>query len=360
MPTPEPKLAPTAENSFYTPPFEIKLGENSSFDDGPPDDVELLRVGTFYHKGEKIDVTREHLNSFIKNFSEQVRGIDLAIDYSHENDGKAAGWITQVYLDGPTKEVLRAKVKWTETGRKMLAEKEFRYVSAEFHMAYRDNETLKAYGPTLLGAGLTNRPVVKHMQPIVQLSESNTGQAMEVVLAKLDQLQKELDAVKMNLQTKENEPEKEEIEMPTELELLQAQLTEMKAQNATLQEKVNTLECDAKKFSEEKAAAAKKDEFDGLLKANKAVEAQREAFMSGDLKKFAELAQEPKTVRLSEGAEGDETENEETVSAKIMKFAEKLVADKKAPDLGAAISAVLADPEHKALSEAYANGVTKL
>jgi len=354
------KPANTAEASFYTPPFEIKLGENSSFDDAPPEDIELLRVGTFYHKGEKIEVTREHLHSFVKNFSEQVRGIDLAIDYSHENEGKAAGWITQVYLDGPTQEVMRAKVKWTEGGRKMLAEKEFRYVSAEFHMAYRDNETLKAYGPTLMGAGLTNRPVVKHMQPIVQLSESNTGQAMEVVLAKLDELQKELDAVKMNLQTKENEPKKEVITMPTELETLQAQLTEMKAQNASLQEKVNTLECDAKKFAEEKAAAAKREEFDAILKSGKAVEAQREAFVSGDVKKFAELAQEPKTIRLSEGEDKATPKEGETVSDKIKLLAEKLVADKKAADLGSAISMVLNDPEHKTLSEAYANGVTKL
>jgi hypothetical protein len=39
---------------------------------------------------------------------------------------------------------------------------------------YKDNEGGTAYGPTLMGAGLTNRPFVKEMQPIVQLADGKS------------------------------------------------------------------------------------------------------------------------------------------------------------------------------------------
>lgn len=359
------ELAPILEAGLYTPPFEIKFGENRAFEDGVLEEIELLRTGTFFAHGEKVEISREHLASFVKNFDEKVRGIDLAIDYSHDNEGKAAGWIKEVFLHGPTQEILKARIKWTDKGRQMLAEKEFRYVSAEFHLNYRDNETLKTYGPTLLGAGLTNRPVVKHMQPVVQLSENN-GQRMQVLLAKLDDLQKELDGVKMDLQTEENEDLKPEVtEMPTELETkLEKELAAEKAKTAELSQKVGDYEAKEKKFAEEKAAEAKKAEFDALLKSNKAVEAQREAFLAGDLKKFAELAQEPKTVRLSEDAkddgDADEKLSENAVAAEVIKLSEALVKDGKAKNIGEAVSAVLRDPAHKALSEAYSAGKTKL
>ena len=67
-------------------------------------------------------------------------------------------------------EELWATVDWTEGGEKSVRRKEYRYLSADFQFNYTDNETLQEYGPTLFGAGLTNRPVVKGMAPTI-LSE---------------------------------------------------------------------------------------------------------------------------------------------------------------------------------------------
>ena len=67
-----------------------------------------------------------------------------------------------------------ARVDWTPNGEKILAEKEFRYLSAEFDVDYTDNETPDiSHGTVLLGAGLTNRPVIKRMDAVITLSENS-------------------------------------------------------------------------------------------------------------------------------------------------------------------------------------------
>lgn len=168
-------------NLFFKEPQRAPLILLAEADgDDVPSDVELIRVGTFFHEQYgKLNITPKELKSFVKNFNDHIRRVDLAIDYKHENEDIAAGWIKKVYLseDGNS---LWAKVKWTPNGKRVLADQEFRYLSAEFIMDYQDNETLRKFGPTLMGAGLTNRPFVKGMEPTNQLSESQNkeGDAM--------------------------------------------------------------------------------------------------------------------------------------------------------------------------------------
>lgn len=141
-----------------------------------PTRVQLLRTGKFFlpRTDQPLQVTSEMLRKMAENFESEVRGIDLAIDYKHDSDDIAAAWIRRVELDENTENdeaTLWAEVDWTPKGKQIVGEKEFRYLSADFHPNYQDNETQSFHGPTLLGAGLTNRPVVKRMEPVVQLSE---------------------------------------------------------------------------------------------------------------------------------------------------------------------------------------------
>lgn len=298
--------------------------------------VQLLRIGGFTTgknaEGEsvKVNVTKEDLDSMVKNFNEKVRGIDIMLDYSHNSDKEAAAWIEKIYTMADGKE-LWADVEWTKLGLEKVSGKEYKYISADFHPNYEDNETHKKFGPTLLGAGLTNRPVVKRMEPVI-LGE-DTNQKYEGDTMPYDQ-----------------EKEKE--------------FTALKEENKKLKEKVDSMEAMMKKKEEEKMLADKKAEadkllaekntaFDRLLTEKKVVEAQRKPFIDGDTIKFAELHAEVKTIEKGDTTNGNRNENankNESAQDQLTKLADALV-EKGGITLSEATRKVLR--ENKELQEKY-------
>jgi len=135
-----------------------------------PHIIELAKVvnGTHVNYG-KVEINKEMLESFARNFSEGVVGVDLMIDYDHEQRG-AAGWIKSVFvsMDGTT---LFGEVKWTPKGAQCLSDRDFRYFSPEFTLNYVHPHTGVSHGPTMLGGGLVNRPFLK-MDAIVTFKEN--------------------------------------------------------------------------------------------------------------------------------------------------------------------------------------------
>jgi hypothetical protein len=130
--------------------------------------VTVTRAGTFYDpRYGEFEISRKMLGQMVENFDNGVLGIEVALDVSHKPQDGAAGFIRRLFLDGNK---LRAEVEFTEYGLDAVKKRGMKYLSAEFHENYRDNETGRAYGPTLLGAALTPRPVIKRLDPI-QLSE---------------------------------------------------------------------------------------------------------------------------------------------------------------------------------------------
>lgn len=319
---------------FRTP--AIQLGE---FDFQPTaeisQEIQLLRSGVFDHPlYGTFEVRRSDINSMVKNFQEKVRKIDIAIDFSHESEKEAAGWIQSLIAkendNGGTE--LWATVKWTPAGKQALVDRHYRYMSADFSYEYADNETKQEFGPTLFGAGLTNRPFVKGMAPVIELSEGK-GTEMEDK-KKIEQLTAQVGDL---LKAKEASDAK--------LSELETKLTEQ--------------ESNAKKAAEEKAAAEKKlaekeqeEKFNKLLSSGLACEAQRASYMSGNFDEYTKLAQ---PVKLStEGTEqvpAEGAKDPEAVQAEVLKLAEeKIKADSKL-SMKAAISSVLL--ERKDLAEVY-------
>jgi phage I-like protein len=311
---------------YRSPSAEIKLLAEGSKEPAPL--VQILRTGEFQHpRYGKFLITKETLQNIVKNFNDKVLRIDIAVDYKHDNDDVAAGWFKALSIstDGNS---LMADVQWTPNGTKVLTDKEFRYLSAEFVDDYKDNETQASFGTTLLGAGLTNRPFVKGMEPIVQLSEPKTkGETM------------------------------------TDLEKAQAEakkLSDEKDANAKLlaeaNKKLADMEAANKKAADEKAASDKKAFFDKKLSEGVFCEAQREAYMSGDVQKLAELAQPVKTKKLSEAGDGAGAEDKGNEGAdaeeKILALADAVATEKKIAK-HKAVSIVLADPKNKELRKAY-------
>ncbi len=319
---------------------EIQLQE----DGRPPEWIQLLRTGKWQHPSYgPLVVTLDTLQAFKKNFDERVLGIDINVDYAHNSDKEAACWIRELAIHDDGK--LFARVDWTKAGAAKVAEKEYRYTSADFDFDYRDPETGKKFGPVLKGAGLTNRPFVKGMAPTINLSEFTEEKEMnelEKALAQVKTLSEENSALKANQQKLDDalagkSPEE-----------LVAKIQELEAKIAELTGKVSAGE-------KEKALAEKTGKFDKMLSEGKVVEAQRAAFLADDTVKFAELAVSVKLADQGSGKEPGDVEKDETtdVEEKIHKLAETLVKDGKAKNIAEAQSIVLKDPANSALREEY-------
>ncbi len=306
---------------FHANPIQLVLSEGAS----APVQVQLLRVGKFSHPmyGD-FEITKQVLSELVKNFELNVRKVDCAIDFSHDSDKEAAAWITELILlnDGDS---LHAKVKWTPRGQKAIENKEYRYLSADFAFKYTDSETQENFGPTLFGAGLTNRPFVKGMSPAVELEETKGD-------------------IKMTLQESQAENTK-----------LSEQVATLLTEKKTLEEKTVTLEGEVKKLSDEKVVAQKEAVFAKLLSEGKACVAQKDAFMSGDMLKFAELTEKVNVETKGEPEVIPETKPDEKGSAQdqIVALAEKLVADKVVGTIEEAQIVVLKDPKHAELVKKY-------
>jgi phage I-like protein len=330
--------------TYRSPCVEIQLSE-----EGVSKKIQLFRTGTFFHSVYgKFDITAEHLQAMEKNFREKVRGIDIAVDYKHASQDIAAGWIKNVYLaEGGTE--LWADVEWTPAAEKVLAEKEFRYISPDFAFDYQDNETLKKFGPVLLGAGLTNRPTIKQMEPVVELSEGKpidtkgikTMDYKTMDPAMLDKMTPEqLKAALVDLLAKMKAKDSEAATAGEELVNAEKKAAEMAKQCSELKKQIQLVE--------------KNTQFEKLLSEGKAVPAQKDAFLSGDMAKFIELQG---AVKFSEQGHGTtpaapatgKFKTREEAEAEVIRLAEVKVKENKAPSLEVAFHMVLS--ENKELNE---------
>lgn len=295
--------------------------------------MQVCRAGKFTDpRYGEFEITTKMFQEMIQNFNDKVRGIVPALDYKHDSDDVAAGWFKSLYLENGSE--LWADIEMTPKGSRVLADKEFGYVSIDFETAYTDNETGKNFGSVLLGAGLTNRPVVKRMQPVVQLSEKQKEQKMSEeemkemadLKAKCADYEKQLADMKQKMESMV--PAKKEEEMPEEKKEIEIELANTKKELAEANAKLSLAE--------------KTSEFAKLLSEGKACEAQREAFIKGDMAAFI-AGQMP--IKLTEQGHAS-TPAEETVKTesqaedKVLEEAKKLSEEKKI-SMKEAISEVL-------------------
>jgi phage I-like protein len=89
----------------------------------------------------------------------QSAGIDLPVDYEHQNDNPdaklngpvpAAGWIKEVRSDAGG---VWGRVEWTATAAEMIGRKEYRYISPSFLYHPQTRQIVR-----LKGAGLVHNP----------------------------------------------------------------------------------------------------------------------------------------------------------------------------------------------------------
>lgn len=342
-------------------------------------EIQILRTCTFYHdRYGKVEITPLMLAEMVDNFKGNTRGIDIMIDYAHNSELEAAGWIKELFVrdnQETGEQELWAIPNWTPKGQKTLSDKEYAYLSADFDPDYRDNENPdKKFGAVLLGAGLTNRPVVKKMKPVIQLSEyskeSKMAKSIELMEKELEEKDKKLQEQEAKMgeyKMQEDRMEKlKQIMKDLDAESVE-DLIEIIANMKKGVEEKEGMEVELsgmkKELAEFKKDAFKKEKelkFNELMEKGLVIEAQREKVLKlGEegFKSFIEIAAINKEgLKLSEighgknetkdQAEGKEKNVEDIVKEKAVKLAE----EKKIP-MHKAMSQVLKD--NKDLKEKY-------
>lgn len=141
--------------------------------------VHALPLGSYKHPiYGTIDITLDRVKRFAQSVVDKVRGIEPSINYDHNNNAPAAGWVknAEQRSDG-----LWLFVEWTADAVDAIKKKTYRYFSAEFADEW-DNSQDKKFSDVILGGALTNRPFMKNLVP-VNLSEATYDNAFELVAA---------------------------------------------------------------------------------------------------------------------------------------------------------------------------------
>lgn len=126
----------------------------------------ITRTGAFHDpRYGDFEITRAMLLSMVENFDKRTYGQDIFIDVSHEPSKGAAARVLKLAVEGSK---LRALLEWTPYGVDAVKGRGFRYLSADYHENWQDNEQRARHGCVLLGAALTIRPVIKGLDPVAQ------------------------------------------------------------------------------------------------------------------------------------------------------------------------------------------------
>lgn len=141
--------------------------------------VHALPVGTYNHPVHgKMSITKDRVQRFAQSVKDKVRGIDPSINYYHENNNEAAGWVKDAKSETNG---LWLFVEWTKDAVQKIREKKIRYFSSEYADEWTDPQGQK-FQDVIFGGALTNRPFMKNLVP-VNLSESTISNSFELVSA---------------------------------------------------------------------------------------------------------------------------------------------------------------------------------
>lgn len=120
-----------------------------------------------------VEVSTTKLQRMIKNFTDNVRGQEIAMDYDHGMDrakgNQASGWFREFAIkpssDDPTQASLFARVALTDEAAREVKDQKWKYFSLEWDDAWMDNDGA-VLSDVIMGGALTNRPVAKKIMPI--------------------------------------------------------------------------------------------------------------------------------------------------------------------------------------------------
>lgn len=279
-------------------------------------EIQLLRDGLYDHPVYgKISITERILETLKKNFDNNVRGCDISIDYTHDNENgesPAAFWIKSLVIrpntDGKGKGLF-ARGEFTPKGAKAVSEKEYKYSSADFVIDYIDQHG--KHNPYVLRGGtLTNRPFIKNMNPI-KLSERT--EKKELNKMNKEELMAALKALGVDVVSLMTGSES----LTAKVRELEAKITELNALPAQKESEIKALKEKLLDASNKIVESEKLGAFNDLVAEGKCIPAQKDSvfqtFKSAEeIKNFFKDA--PVVVALKpKGNDGDG--DDETLTA---------------------------------------------
>lgn len=134
--------------------------------EGDKVEIQIMRKWEWKHPTYwNVKVDENTLNDVIKNFEENKRWIDLAVDENHEQDHKALWWIKE--LKKKWEDKLFATIEITKKGADLISQWAYKYFSPEIIFNKKDEETWETIKNLLIGWAFTNRPFFKAMNPLM-------------------------------------------------------------------------------------------------------------------------------------------------------------------------------------------------
>ncbi len=240
-------------------------------DKGLPSRIEVMRAGSWPETSNKgmLYITPDDLQEFVANFKAGI-GVpggtsfgQLPIDFSHADHAEAAGWITDLEVEGI---ILYATVTWTDAGEAALKGGRFKCFSPSFWPAclgeYPDPEDWnKTAKNVLVGGGLTNIPFFKDLTAIMASNAGNSMKNNINVNAHKENPRMTLDEVRIldaaSLTDEQKQVLADNKETLSEAELEKFGLAEKKVEASITPEPVNSLnDVDAKILADVKGGKA--------------------------------------------------------------------------------------------------------
>lgn len=125
--------------------------------------------------GKKFDFTPDFLGKMVANW-ERHGSPALPVDYHHEEQAPASGWIEDLDLrdDG-----LYGLVKWTDSARAKIKADEYRHLSPTWAFDSNDRNDGNPQGPWLFGAALLNDPFFDSMPRVAASAPKPTQHQQE-------------------------------------------------------------------------------------------------------------------------------------------------------------------------------------
>lgn len=152
----------------------LDFKEDKEYKKGDIVRVQIMRTGTWQHQeyGE-VKITKKIIKDIVKNFEEDARGIQLAVDENHEENHKALAWFKEL-IEEDEGNALFADVELTKKGADLLNEGAYKYFSPEIIFHTVDEESGNFISNLLNGGAFTNRPFFKRMQPLMASEDAAT------------------------------------------------------------------------------------------------------------------------------------------------------------------------------------------
>ena len=180
--------------------------------------VNVLPLGEFVDvRYGRVKITKDMITQMVENFKNKIPTYEPPLTIVHKDELGAYGKVVDMEAreDG-----LWIKLSLTEEGVKLLSEKKFRYLSAEFVENYKEKESGKDVGATLVGVSLTNKPAHPGMKPIEFADEDKDVQYYSEA-------------------EEEQEEEKGDDEMDKNITELSEEIVSLKEENAELTKKLD-------------------------------------------------------------------------------------------------------------------------